>query len=139
MKNVTTYRPDKVKVVINGSHIVTGFASGSFIKIEPQGGGVTMEAGADGEVTRTRSATKMYKVTLTLQYGSTSDSYLLNLFNRDEIDNVLFPVMVRDLGGSPLFVGEQCCIENAPSPEYSDASKGNTYTILVAYGEQEPQ
>ena len=138
-KNLTTYRPDKVKVVINGNHIVAGFTEDSFVKVEPNGGGVTMEAGADGEVTRTRSAIKMFKITLSLLYGSSSDNYLLNLWNRDESGDVLFPVMIRDLGGSPLFTGEQCCIENAPSPEYGKTGKGNTYSILVAYGKMEPQ
>lgn len=69
------YSPADVSVLFNGA-VITGFAAGTFINIERNGEGRTMNKGADGGTLYVKSADKSGQATLTLQQNSDSNRIL---------------------------------------------------------------
>ena len=140
MNKPVTYRADRVKAIFGGSHIVSGLDADSFITIEANGGDTTMESGADGEVVRSVDASKMYKVTVVLQYGSPSDKWLMDMRKRDmSSSDGMFDMLIKDLGADPLFTGQYCCLQNNPQRVYGKTGAAHSFVILVGQGDFEPQ
>jgi len=95
MQEPKTYRSDNVKLVLGGTHIASGMAKDSFIKITPNGGDTSYVAGAYGEIVRTIDPTKMFNVTIQTLYGSSTDSWLMQRYKRDRKNgDGMFPMMV---------------------------------------------
>ena len=78
-----TYDPKKVLIAI-GSHSVSGYADDSYVSVEPSGDGTTKKTGCDGEIVRSMSPDHSFVVKITLLQTSDSNSYLQNLYNRDQ-------------------------------------------------------
>lgn len=131
---VKTYSPDKVNVVI-GTHIVTGYADGTFIDIEEQSDGVNSVAGADGEVARAMSTDPRKTVTLTVLQTSDTNDVLTALYTADKISkNGTFPVMVQDLRGRTLFAASTAWIKKQAKISFSKDVEGREWTIETADG-----
>lgn len=84
---VSTYDPALVFVTLNGVPI-TGFADGSFVKVERRGDDFTLKVGADGEACRARSRDKSAKITIELFQSALTNAYLWTMRNRDIEDPV---------------------------------------------------
>lgn len=95
-----TYDPGLVAVILAGQQI-TGFADGTFIKVERLTDTFSSMAGADGQVARVRSRDKRGKVTITLLQTSPSNIVLAELVQLDEATGAgSSPFMVKDLTGT---------------------------------------
>lgn len=120
--NVRTYDPKKV-IVTFGTVIMTGFASGTFVSIEPGGPAFEMNQGADGTIDRTNKNMNHYMVTVTLKQTSISNNPLSLIHIADKLSNTgKFPLTVNDLNGSSKFFAPIAWIEGDPTGEDGDTS-----------------
>lgn len=124
--SVNTYDPLDVNVVINGT-ILTGFADGTFIKVEANEDSYTTHVGAKGEVSRSRNANKTGKVIVTLAQDSPSNAYL----NKLEKGTATYPVSVVDQNFDETAGGNDCWILKRPGAEYGKDLANREWTFVV--------
>lgn len=121
------FDPRSVSVTVN-STIITGFADGTFIKVEKNEDNFKTYVGAQGEVSRSISADKTGKITVTLQ--STSPSYIyLNSLSTQNID---YPAYVSDLNTGITYGGTSCRIVKPAAVEISKEITAREFTLDVA-------
>lgn len=118
MGNVATYSPEDVSVAINGS-VLSGFADGTFVLCEREVDSFVKHVGADGKVTRSKSANKSGMITLTLTGSSASNDVLSALSAKDEIDGSgVAPAIVKDNSGRTVCAGKGW-IRKPPGAEFA--------------------
>lgn len=120
-----TYDPQKVQVIL-GAAPVSGFADGTFITIEQDDASWMKKAGADGEVVRTRKASRMATMTLTLLATSTFNAILTALHASDAI----FPVLVKD--GATIIPAGEAWVEKPPAFERGAEAADAEWVIALA-------
>lgn len=131
---VKTYSADQVTILV-GPHIVTGFADGTFVRIEENGDGVTSVAGADGEVARSMSTDPRKKVTLTILQTSETNTYLSGLYALDKTTkNATFPLTVKDLRGRTMFAASTAWITKMANAEFGKEVGSREWTFETADG-----
>jgi hypothetical protein len=112
---VHSYAADKIIVIVSGI-LMTGFAAGTFVNIEPNADLSTMQVGADGEVARSIGTNKTCKITITLQQTSTSNDVLSGLMEVDALTGgTIFPITVQDLRGRTVFMSPQSWMSKRPA------------------------
>jgi hypothetical protein len=113
-----TYNPKRVLFSYRGVPI-SGFADGTFIKVERASPAFAKTVGADGETARTASADKSGKITVTLMQTSASNDYLTQCLLNDELSNLnTGPAMCKDASGTSLFLAGEAWITAHPAPEF---------------------
>nr|DAO21569.1 MAG TPA: Protein of unknown function (DUF3277) [Caudoviricetes sp.] len=128
-KNVLTYDPKKVLVILGGTQI-TGFSDDDIITVKPLGDGMTIYVGADGEVGRSVDPNQCFEVTVTLATTSKSNDYLSSLYNQDRANgNAMKPLMIKDLSGSTLFFADQAWPQNFPEAGRGRQIDGVEWTL----------
>lgn len=109
MSDPKLYDPQSV-IVTFGVNTLSGFGKDSVIEAERNGDAFSTTVGVDGEGTRTRSADKSGKVTLTLMQTSASNAVLSALESADEASPNglgILPLMIKDaIGNSLCFAGK---------------------------------
>lgn len=80
---IKTYSVGDVVLVVGGS-LISGFADGTFVTVEREVDAMTKVVGADGEVSRTRSANYSGMLTATLKQTSDSNRILASYAMLDE-------------------------------------------------------
>lgn len=129
--SVETYSPQDVALSIGGN-LMNGFADGTFISIEREVDAYTKMVGADGEVSRTRSANKSGMMTLTLKQTSDSNRVLGAYMALDETDNSgIFDCQLSDNLGNKIFSSE-AWIRKVPNSEYGSDESNREWTIDLA-------
>ena len=109
------YEPKKVVCSVGGE-LISGFASGSFIKVEGKAAGVMMEeAGADGVGAFVVSGNHQYELTIVLQASSGSNAVLQGIHNKS-LNGVpeLVEVKIECQSSGSSFFAEECMILQAP-------------------------
>lgn len=136
--DVHVYSPKNV-IVAFGSHLPSGWAPDSFITITEQGDGVTDESGADGEVVVNIPDDPRFEVKVTLSYGSATNSYLLNQYNRNKQTpgSGFFNILIRDLGDNPKFQAPQAWVSK-PAPIAYGKTAGTQEWTIRCVGKLEP-
>ena len=115
---VRTYDSKKVMIMF-GTHVVTGYADGSFCTIEAHGDGFQKKVGADGEVVRSSDPDKTATVSITLLVNSPSIGHFQQQYNRDrETGDGMQPLLIKDLKGGLLFSAQQAWVVNSPSRDF---------------------
>ncbi len=115
------YDPDQIVFTFAGIP-VSGYADGTFISAAPTGESFTVKQGADGEVTRTKTNIKTWRVTLTLEATSDSNDVLSQLANLDlEEPNGagVAPLGIADLSGRTIFGAPEAWIVQHPTIEFA--------------------
>jgi hypothetical protein len=107
---VKTYDPSQVSVIIGGSII----KSWETVKAGRDNDRFKFTEGTSGEVTRTKNASLMGTITLTLPQAS-ADNATLSAF---EVAGTLIPCMVVDKGGTSLHTMPEGTIVKVPDAEY---------------------
>jgi len=116
---VKTYDPKKILISI-GSHMVTGYAEGTFVSIEPNSDGVSKEVGCDGEIVRSLSPDRSYKVTITVLQTSPTVAFAQKQYDMDMVTGEgIFPIMIKDLTGGVIFSSDSAWFVSSPSREYA--------------------
>lgn len=121
--SVQTYSPEFVDLIIsNGemNHVVTNFAEGTFIGIEPVTERFTPVYGAKGEAYRAHNPVKAFDITVTLSQTSHSNDVLTHLLNndRDTLDGT-FTLILKDSSGTTLFSETHAYIGQEPSQSFA--------------------
>ena len=100
---VATYNPKKVTCAL-GRHIVTGYSEDSFITIEADGDGTAYVVGGDGEVVRSIDPSDVYKIKLSVQQTSPTNTFLQKMHDKDKKDGSgTFSVNICDILGNEKF------------------------------------
>ena len=130
-----TYDPKKVLIAL-GSHAFSGYADDSYVSVEPSGDGTTKKTGCDGEIVRSMSPDHSFVVKVTLLQTSDSNSYLQELYNRDqETGDAIEPIMVQDLMGGLLFSADQAWVPKPANRVRGTDATNNEWDIHTGIGE----
>ena len=130
-----TYDPKKVLIAM-GSHAFSGYADDSYVSVEPSGDGTTKKTGCDGEIVRSMSPDHSFVVKVTLLQTSDSNSYLQELYNRDqETGDAIEPIMVQDLMGGLLFSADQAWVPKPANRVRGTEATNNEWEIHTGIGE----
>ena len=117
--SVLTYDPRKV-VVIFGYDRITGFAEDEMVKIKPNGEGMQIYVGADGEVGRSVDPNHTFEITINLASTSKSNNTFTKAYNADRVNGSgKRSLLVKDLSGDTLFFAKEAWPSNFP-----EAAKG---------------
>jgi len=127
-----TYSPKRVEVIVNGVPI-RGYADGTFVNVARNSDSFATNVGADGEVSRTASADRTGKVTVTLQQTSDSNDFLSGLVTADELTlNLQFVLMVKDTNGRTLLVSPCAWIDKPADSEFGNELSNREWIISCA-------
>lgn len=132
MKN---YDPKRIVATWKAIAIV-GYATGTFLQAERDNDTFTTEAGAQGDVVRTKSHDRRGKVTFTLQSTSPAND-LLSVFalageEGNSVDADVGALLVKDLNGTTLLAAEEAWISKPPSVEYADTHQPRQWVLHCA-------
>lgn len=132
---IQTYAPDKVSVTV-GILQICGFSPNSVVKVTRDEDSFTKRVGADGKVTRTRSANRAGKVEITLAQSSPSNLGLSLLQRADEDLNVVntayFPIVVVDHSTGTIHECTNCWISAQPEDDYTNEAGDRTWVLDCA-------
>ena len=124
-----TYAPDEVSLIFGGE-IITGFADGESIKIEPVADRFTSQVGSQGDLTRTKSSNKLCKLTVVLQHNSPSNAVFQGaIINDENTNNGYEPVLLRDGSGSDLHTSEAAWVMKQAGASYGDAATNKEWVL----------
>lgn len=133
---IKTYSPGDVALSIGGN-LIAGYADGTFVTIEREVDAMTKVVGADGEVSRTRSANYSGSLTLTLKQTSDSNRILGAYLLDDENDGSgVFDVLLTDNLDNKSFAAEGWC-RKGPNEEYAAELTNREWVIDLARIRQE--
>jgi hypothetical protein len=125
--NVRTYDPAEVSLTIGAYH-VSGFASGTFIKVTRSGDAFTKERGADGTVDRKNNNIYDFELEFSLRRTSPYNGIFSGLLAADQQTNEgVLPVTISDGSGYSLFFAADAWIRKDPDGEYADALGNYTW------------
>lgn len=127
--SLKTYDFKQVAVIVGGS-LITGFAEGDAITVEHDEDDWSLQVGAEGDATRSKSNNKAGKITLRLQQASESNLILDGYRKADLLSNAgTLPVMVKDGSGNSLHTAEQAWIVKPPSAGFGMESADREWVI----------
>jgi len=117
--NVTTYDPKKVIITFGGIPL-GGFVNGTFVNVTASTPRFTKVVGADGEVSRSKSADNTSEITITLMQSSLSNQYLSGLTTVDKLTGKgILPFTITDLNGGTLKFWPQAWITTDPDLDFA--------------------
>lgn len=117
-------------IVIVGPYHITGFASGSSIKVERNSDSWTFQPNVDGGGTRSKSNNKSGRVTFSLAQTSGSNDDLSTLVQIDELTSGgSFPLSITDNNGNSLHSAETAWIVKPATSEYGAESAGREWIL----------
>lgn len=125
---MNTFDPKDANVMVR-SIALTGFAEDTFIEAEKEEERFIAHVGAQGEVSRSKNANPLGKITVTLKASSPSNYYLNQLAHSDET----FPVFVVDRNvGNAMAGGTECWIEKPPALSWGKEEGDIEWVFIVA-------
>lgn len=132
---LSTYSPEDVVVVIANdefSHVVNGYADGTFINITREVPASTLYVGSDLSNARVVRANKASTITLSLHQASESNDVFSALLSNDEVarDNTwLFSLTIKDNTGRSLYFSPQAFISTEPDRAFSTGIENRDWGI----------
>lgn len=135
-EDAKTYDLDQVAINFALQDLGQGFGEGAAIKFEKTKETFTEKEGADGSVARSKTGSKLWKVTVTLLNTSGGNAILSGIHTLDE--NApngagMGPLLVKDLGGKSLFISSKAWIRTWPNLELN-AEASNVEWVIMAAG-----
>lgn len=128
---VKQYDPAKILITF-GAIPISGFAPGTFLKIDASEDAFTLQVGADGEACRTRTNNNSGSVEISLLQSSRVNDLLSQQHELDKISiNGLgcVPLLIKDLQGGFIASAQKAWIRKRPSAEFGDAASARTWVI----------
>jgi hypothetical protein len=123
--------------VIFGTRALKGLAEGSFVTVSRTEDAFTMQVGADGEVTRSRTNNRSGSIEITLQQASEDNAYLQQQAIIDENTGAgILPVKIMDQSGSYVAAAAEAWIRKSADNEFARDSGERTWTIDCAQLDQ---
>jgi len=127
------YQPKNVVCSVDGE-LISGFASGSFVKVTPKADGVMMEdAGADGVGAFVVSGNRQYEITIVLQASSGSNAVLQGIHNKTLNGSpALFTIKIECSSSGSAFFAPECMITKAPPLDRQHDKLGTNEWVIGA-------
>jgi len=128
-----TYAAEKVIVTVGGV-IVSGFTDGDFITVKYDEDRYMAKSGADGEVGRSKNASRLGTIDIVLSSTSQANDELSALFNLAQIggyDNPV-PFGVADLSGRSFAGASKSWIKTAPDLSFGKEITERTWVLQAA-------
>lgn len=114
---VKVYDPKQISIIVGGK-ILSGFADGTFLKVERNEQAYTLKVGVDGEGARAKNNNKSGKFTFTLMQTSSSNDVLSAYASADELGNAgAVPVLVKDHNGTSVATAATAWVQKLPDLE----------------------
>lgn len=130
-----TFSPYNVNIVISQntlSHVISGYAEDTFVRVVPQSDKFEMYIGADRTATRVYKGNEAGSIELVLQQTSSSNDILSQLYQND-VDapsaETMFSIVVKDNSGRSVYFAEEAYIGKTPDSEFSNSMQTRTWTI----------
>ena len=123
---------DQVTINISGIPINSGYADGEFVRIEKTREAFTVYEGTDGEITRSKTNSKLYNIKIRLGQSSLGNSLLSALFNTDQagVNGAgVGAILIQDRQGTTLFSGSRAWISKPPDTSFDRESKEREWEI----------
>lgn len=112
---VRTFDPKQV-ILTFGLVVASGYAADSFITIDPEGDDFRIVRGTGGDTDRIKTGTGNCILTLSLLQTSPTNDLLSIIRTMDVTGNAgVFPLVVKDLGGTQAFFAPKAFIMAPPS------------------------
>src|ERR1700693_408798 len=128
-----TYAAKKVIISIGGVTI-SGFTDGDFVTVKYDEDRYTKKAGADGEVGRSKNASRAGSIEVVLSGTSMANDELSALFNLAQIGGIdpPIPIAVADLSGRSLAAASNAWIKTVPDLVFGKDITDRKWTFDVA-------
>ena len=110
-----SFDPKEISLTL-GTHIVSGYADGTFAAFAQNRDTYALTVGADGEGTRVKSNDRSGRLTITLLKSSSSNAVLSALANSDAQS----PCILKDNNGSTLTSAANAWLVRQADYEYSN-------------------
>lgn len=128
MSEVYTYSPEEYSVVVGGFRM-SGFADGTFVSVAADEQRYNKHVGADGKVSRARTANRAGSITITLAQTSPSNDILSAFMLADETaDAGVVPIFIKDAKGTTLHFAASAWVQRVPN---DDRGKTISDTVWV--------
>lgn len=126
---VRTYDPKKY-IIVFGAIPMTGFAEGTFITLARNGDLFEKSRGADGTVDRINKNASDFSVTITVKQTSLTNDALSAVMIVDMKNNTgVYPLTIKDLGGTTVFFAQYAWIGKDPDDENADTLGNREWRI----------
>lgn len=126
---VKTYDP-KMVVITFGAVPISGYAEGTFVRVNRSGDAFTKSKGAGGDIERVNRNQGDFEVSITLQQTSSSNTELSAILAADQATNAgVFPLTIKDMLGDTLFFAPQAWIRKDPEWEDGDDLNSREWTF----------
>ena len=128
-----TYAAEKVVVTVGGV-ILTGFGEGDFLTAKYDEDRFMKKVGADGEVGRSRTASRAVTIEVVLSATSKANDELSALFNLEQIGGFDSPVPigVADLSGRSVAGSSKAWLKTAPDMVFGNEISERTWVFDCA-------
>ena len=131
---VKTYDP-KMIVITFGVIPISGYAEGTFVRVNRSGDAFSKSKGAGGDVERINHNQGDFEVSLTLQQTAGTNAELSAALAADMATNAgVFPLTIKDLLGQTLFYAPQAWIRKDPEWEDGDELNSREWTFDTGIG-----
>ena len=125
----------KQLIVVFGAIKFTGFAEGTIVAIERNGEAFEKVRGADGGIDRVNKNANDFQITVTLKQTSPTNDLLTTALIADQAGNLgVFPIAIKDLGGTTLFASTQAWISKDPDDDFSDSMGSREWVFDTGVG-----
>lgn len=127
------YDPKSTTLIVSGV-IVSGYASGTFIKVKRNKEIFTQKVGAHGDVVDVRSADRTGQITITLlAQSNTNDAFslLLQIDEKAPYGSKSLPLILKDMNGTTI-IGGLGRIKGWPDLDFMEDEPTREWTFLVS-------
>src|SRR5574344_310193 len=126
---VKTFDP-KMVVITFGVIPISGYAEGTFVRVNRSGDAFAKSKGAGGDIERINRNQGDYEVAITLQQTASVNKELSAALAADMATNAgVFELTVKDLLGETLFFAPQAWIRKDPEWEEGDDLNSREWTF----------
>lgn len=132
-----TFSPEQMTVVISvGSitHVINGYADGTFLNFNRLIPASTLYSGADNTKGRVKRSNRDTEITLTLHQFATSNAILQELQRADESDSrnrYVFNITVKDNSGTSVWSSRQAFISTVPQAGFGTETQTRDWMITA--------
>lgn len=131
---VKTFDP-KMVVISFGNITLSGYAEGTFVRVNRSGDAFAKSKGAGGDVERINRNQGDFEVSVTLQQTSSTNTELSAILAADQVTNAgVMPLTVKDLLGQTMFFAPQAWIRKDPEWEDGDDLNSREWVFDTGIG-----
>ncbi len=144
MSAVKVYDADQVTVLLGNVAIskgvgASGYADGEFVRIEQPTEDFKVKEGTDGQITRSKTNTKLTKVTIRTMQSSDSNPYLSSLRALDQNGSNgagIVSLVVKDRQGTSLHAAQYAWVNAPPDVSYDREATEREWPIMCYMDER---